>query len=141
MRGEVTRGIADTNVLILRAGIDAAELPDELAISAVTLAELTAGVHLVLEAEDAAEERARRLEVLQRAENQFDAIPFDAEMARRYGQLCAAVFAFGRTPRRRVADLMIGATASVLGLPLYTTNPDDYAGLGAWVDVRVVTRP
>jgi len=140
MLGEVSRGIADTNILILRAGIDPAELPDELAISAVTLAELTAGVHHV-SGEGAEQERARRLDVLQRAENQFEPIPFDSEMARRYGQLCAAVFAHGRTPRRRIADLMIGATASVLGLPLYTTNPDDYAGLDQWVDVRVVTRP
>lgn len=37
------RGLVDTNILILRAWIDPRELPDEVAISAVTLAELSAG--------------------------------------------------------------------------------------------------
>jgi len=142
MAADRTRGVVDTNVLILRHWIAPSDLPEELAISAVTLAELSAGVHHVSgDGEDAVRERARRVDVLQRAESDFDPIPFDANAARRYGQLSAAVLALGRVPRRRVADLMIAATASVLGLPLYTTNPDDYAGLAQWVDVRAVPRP
>jgi predicted nucleic acid-binding protein len=42
---------------------------------------------------------------------------------------------------RRVADLMIAATAAVEGLPVYTTNPDDFAGLDPLVEVVPVTRP
>lgn len=47
MSGELTQGVVDTNILILRDRIDVAELPDEIAISAMTLAELSAGPHQV----------------------------------------------------------------------------------------------
>ena len=61
-----------------------------------------------------AAERARRLDVLQRAEHEFDPIPFDADVARTHGRVTAAVIAAGRKPRRRAADLMIAATRSSL---------------------------
>jgi len=61
--------------------------------------------------------------------------------ARVYGQLSGAVRAPGRTPRRRHADIQIAATAASNGLPLYTTNPDDFAGLDEWVAVIPVQRP
>jgi predicted nucleic acid-binding protein len=53
----------------------------------------------------------------------------------------APVVAAGHKPRGRIADLMIAATAIAEGLPLFTTNPDDYAGLGKLVHVVPVTRP
>lgn len=113
-----------------------------MAISAVTLAELSAGVHLIDAARpDAIAERARRADALQRAENEFDSIPFETESARAFGRISAAVAAFGRTPRRRIADLMIASTAVAAGLPLYTTNPDDFAGLDGIVAVIPVRRP
>ena len=65
----------------------------------------------------------------------------DADAARAYGRVTAAVIAAGRKPRRRAADLMIAATAIVAGLPLYTTNPDDFTGLDHLVTVIPVTRP
>jgi predicted nucleic acid-binding protein len=86
-------------------------------------------------------ERARRMDVLQRAENEFDPIPFDAEAARIYGRVCAAVISSGRKPRRRVADLMIAAIAIATDLPLFTTNPDDFKGLDDLLTVVPVTRP
>jgi predicted nucleic acid-binding protein len=147
MSGELPRqGMLDTNILILRRWIDPAELPDEMAISAVTLAELSAGPHEVRgndeqDMYDEHEERAQRMETLQRAESEFDPVPFDAEAARAYGRVTASVIAAGRKPRRRIADLMIAATAIAEGLPLFTTNPDDYAGLGKLVHVVPVTRP
>jgi hypothetical protein len=137
------RGLLDTNVVVLRRWIDVEQLPDEMAISAVTLAELAAGVH-VLTGDDTetGPERARRLDVLQRAEHDFDPLPFDAEAARQYGRIVAAVQqSTGRSPRRRIADLMIAAVAGAHALPLYTTNPDDFAGLDGIVDVRPVPRP
>jgi predicted nucleic acid-binding protein len=87
-----------------------------MAISAVTLAELSAGPHEVRRNDehdlyDEHEERARRTETLQRAESEFDPVPFDAEAARTYGRVTAAVVAAGRKPRRRITDLMIAATA------------------------------
>jgi predicted nucleic acid-binding protein len=147
MSGEPPRqGMLDTNILILRGWIDPAELPDEMAISAVTLAELSAGPHEVRghdeqDMYDEHEERARRMEILQRAESEFDPVPFDAEAARVYGRVTASVIAAGRKPRRRIADLMIAATAIAEGLPLFTTNPDDYTGLNKLVHVVPVTRP
>ena len=44
----------------------------------------------------------------------------------------AAVLAIGRTPRRRVADLMIASVAAANRLALYATNPDDFVGLIGW---------
>lgn len=130
------RGLLDTNVVILRHRIDPDDLPDEVAISAITLAELAAGVHLVDEsAPDASAERARRTDVLQRAESDFDPFPFDAPSARMFGRVSAAVRSIGRTPRRRATDLMIASVAAANQLPLYTTNPDDFAGLEGIVEV------
>lgn len=140
------QGLLDTSILILRKWVDPAELPDEMAISAVTLAELSAGPHQVRRNDEQKEydehtERARRLDVLQRAENEFDPIPFDAEAARIYGRVSAAVIAAGRAPRRRTADLMIAATAIAQDLPLFTTNPGDFAGLAELLTLVPVKRP
>lgn len=141
MGTDVLRGLVDTNILILRRRLNPAELPQELAISAVTLAELAAGVHMVSGTDrEAAAERARRVEVLQRTEHEFDPLPFDAEAARVFGRLSAAVVGVGRTPRRRIADLMITATAAAQGLSLFTTNPGDFAGLEDVVEVISVKR-
>ena len=139
------RGMLDTNILILRAWIEPAELPDEMAISAITLAELSAGPHEVRrndeqDSYDEHAERARRLEILQRAESEFDPVPFGAEAARIFGRVTAAVVA-GRKPRGRIADLMIASTAIAEGLPLYTTNPGDFAGMDALIRTIPVDRP
>lgn len=80
MSGEPPRqGLLDTNILILRRWIEPDELSDEMAISAVTLAELSAGPHQVRRKDeqdlyDEHEERARRTETLQRAESEFDPV-------------------------------------------------------------------
>jgi predicted nucleic acid-binding protein len=141
-----SRGLLDTNIMILRRWLDPAELPAEMAISAITLAELSAGPHEVRRNDeqgyyDEHTERGRRLDVLQRAENEFDPIPFDAQAARIYGRVTAAVVAAGRKPRRRIADLMIAAIAIAEELPLYTTNPDDFSGLDQLLTLVPVTRP
>ena len=92
---------------------------------AVTLAELAAGP---LATSDEAE-RSRRQDRLHWASSHWDPLPFDADAARAYGRIFAAVRARGRTGRRRVADLLIAATAVANGLPLYTRNPADFTGL------------
>ncbi|MEU3344302.1 type II toxin-antitoxin system VapC family toxin [Streptomyces sp. NPDC006700] len=143
---EHEQGILDTDIMILRRWIDPRELPAEMAITAITLAELSAGPHQVrgnAEQDDYDEhaERARRTDVLQRAENEFDPIPFDVEAARVYGRVCAAVVGSGRRPRRRIADLMIASIAIAENLPLFTTNPDDFKGLDDLLTVVPVTRP
>ncbi|RPJ55903.1 MAG: type II toxin-antitoxin system VapC family toxin, partial [Acidobacteria bacterium] len=98
----------------------------EIAISAITLAELASGPHATTDPA----ERARRQDRLQRAEATFEPLPVDAEVARAYGRVYAAVAASGRKARgRRAFDLLIAATAVAAGLPLYTRNPSDFAGL------------
>jgi len=139
---EPTQGLLDTNILALRPWIPPNCLPDEMAISAVTVAELAAGVHLVDGDDSAASrERARRVAVLQHTENEFDALAFDTDAARVFGQMAAALKAAGRTPRRRALDLMIAATAAVNRLPVYTTNPADFVGLDRLVLIVPVPRP
>jgi predicted nucleic acid-binding protein len=130
------RGLIDTNVVIRLAAADPADLPDEMVLSAVTLAELSAGPHHT----DDPAERARRISVLQHAEATFEPIPFDAEAGRTFGQVSAAVLAAGRTPRRRVADLMIASIAIVNRLPLYTMNPGDFVGLQDLLTIAAIKR-
>jgi predicted nucleic acid-binding protein len=129
------RGLIDTSVVIDLGSVDPADLPAELAVSALTLAELAAGPH----ATDDAAERARRQDRLQRAEATFAAIPFDANAARAYGRIFAGILAKGRKARgRRAIDLLIAATAVAEDLPLYTRNPEDFRGLEDLVDIRSV---
>jgi toxin FitB len=68
-------------------------------------------------------------------ESAIDPLAFDAQAARRYGYLVAAVVAAGQQHRPRRLDLMIAATASANGLPLYTRNPKDVTAVAG--DVRV----
>lgn len=127
MGGQV-KALLDTSVVI---GPDLGPLPGELAISAVTLAELHFGV-LVTDDPSVRAERLRRLSVLHR---RFDALPVDDAVAASYGQLAAAVRAAGRRPRARAMDLLIAATAHAHGARLYTRNAGDLVGLDDLVEV------
>lgn len=132
MADRPARGLIDASVVIDLDRIDVADLPAELAVSAVTMAELAAGPHAT---SDRAE-RARRQDRLQRAEATFDPLPVDAAVARAYGRIYAAVAARGRKARgRRAFDLLIAATALAAGLPLHTRTPDDFSGLGSLLEV------
>ncbi len=122
------RAILDTSVVI---ATDVQPLDGELAISAITLAELHFGV-LVASQQKVRSERLRRLMVLQR---KFDALPVDDAVAASYGQVAAAVVDSGRQPRARSMDLLIAATAHAHSARLYTRNVDDFDGLGDLVDI------
>lgn len=122
---EATRGVLDTSVLIDHDWIDADQLPDESAITAITLAELAAGPH----ATENKDERARRQDRLQWAVSTWDPLPFDAEAARMYGRVFAAARTAGQSSRARLADLLIASTAAANELPLYTRNPTDFSAL------------
>jgi predicted nucleic acid-binding protein len=129
------RGIIDTSVVIDLEAIDSSALPAEVAVSAITMADLAAGPH----ATDDIEERARRQDRLQRAEAAFDPLPFDTDSARAYGRVYAELAAAGRKAHgQRAVDLLIAATAVALGLPIYTRNPDDFRHLGNLVEVLLV---
>jgi len=129
------RGLLDTSVVIDLEHVAVDHLPVEVAVSAITMAELAAGPHAGTDAD----ERARRQDRLQRAEAAFDAVPFDDDAARAYGRVHAAVARAGRKARRaRAVDLLVAATACAAGLPLYTRNPDDFRALAGLVDVIAV---
>lgn len=129
------RGILDTSVIIDLEHIEPSRLPIEVAVSAITMAELAAGPHATQDSD----ERARRQDRLQRAEAAFDPLPFDAEAARAYGRIYAAVTAAGRKARgARAIDLLLAAVACAAGLPLYTRNPDDFRAIGDLVEVVAV---
>ncbi|SDB79992.1 hypothetical protein GA0111570_101266 [Raineyella antarctica] len=118
-------GLLDTSVVIDLDRLGPESLPLAVGVSAITMAELSAGPA----ATDDPMERARRQDRLQRAEAAFEPIPFGTEAARAYGRVHAAVVAAGRQPRRRFEDLLIAATAVAEGLPLVTRNAQDFAGL------------
>ena len=129
------RGILDTSVVIDLGELDASQLPIEVAVTAITMAELAAGPHATKDPR----ERGRRQDRLQRAEAAFDPLPFDGEAARAYGRVYAAVVAGGRKARgTRAVDLLIAAIASSAHLPLYTRNGDDFRPIQDLVDIVVV---
>jgi tRNA(fMet)-specific endonuclease VapC len=120
------RGVLDTKTVIMLSRLtDARSLPQEPLITAVTLAELSAGP--LVASTDA--ERAARQAHLQQAEADFDPLPFDAQAARAFGRVAASLRRAGRKVNARAYDAMIAATARANGLPLYTCNPNDFAGI------------
>lgn len=120
------RGLLDTSVVIGVDSIDSALLPVEIAISTLTLAELTVGP---IAASDELE-RARRQNRLLRFEAGVEALPFDLVCARAYAGVYVAVSATGRKARGAGAvDLMIASTAVAHRMPLYTMNAKDLRGL------------
>jgi len=134
-QGRHGRGLLDTSVIIDMEALDPSQLPGEVAVSALTMAELAAGPHATSDPE----ERGRRQDRLQRAEAAFDPLPFDIDAARAYGRVFSAVMASGRKARgARAVDLFIAATALAAGLPLYTRNGDDFVALEDLVDVVVL---
>lgn len=129
------RGILDTSVIIDLEELEVSDLPVEVAISSITLAELAAGPHATSDPD----ERSRRQDRLQRAEATFEPLPFDTDAARAYGRVFAAVMAAGQKARgRRAVDLLIAAVALSAGLPLYTRNGDDFRAVDHLIDVIVV---
>jgi tRNA(fMet)-specific endonuclease VapC len=128
------RGVLDTNTVILLPRLaDPTVLPAEPLITAVTLAELSVGP--LVASTDA--ERAARQAHLQQAEADFDPLPFDAPAARVFGRVAASLRRAGRKVNARAYDAMIAATALANGLPVYTCNPNDFAGIDALEVVRV----
>lgn len=120
------RGVLDTNTVIMLPRLkDATLLPSEPVITAITLAELSVGPLVA----STNEERANRQTHLQQAEADFDPLPFDAQAARSFGRVAASLRQAGRKADARAYDAMIAATALANNLPIYTCNPDDFAGI------------
>jgi predicted nucleic acid-binding protein len=126
------RGLIDTSVVVDLEKVDPARLPADLAISALTLAEVACGPHATTDEV----ERARRQSHLQQVEASFESLPFDSICGRAFGQVYAAVACIGRKARGpRKVDLMIAATALANQLPLYTFNATDLRGLEDLIEI------
>jgi hypothetical protein len=127
--------VLDTSTLLLLPRLETATvLPSEPLITAITLAELSVGPLVA----DSDQERAARQAHLQQAEAEFDPLPFDAAAARAFGRVAASLRRSGRKSAARAYDALIAATALAHQLPVYTCNPDDFAGIE---DLEIVAVP
>ena len=128
----MTRGLVDTSVFIARESgrpIQASLLPDELAVSIITIGELRAGV---LAASDVTI-RDTRLATLTAAMT-LDPIAIDDDVAAQWARLRVMLRDSGQ--RMPVNDSWIAATAMALQVPIVTQD-DDYINLAELPVVRV----
>jgi hypothetical protein len=128
----MSRGLADTSVFIARESgrpIDADALPDELAVSVITIGELRAGVLAATNVAD----RDRRLATLTAA-LRLDPVPVDDAVAAEWARLRVLLRDSAR--RMPVNDSWIAATALALGVPVVTQD-DDFPDLPDLDVIRV----
>jgi predicted nucleic acid-binding protein len=128
----VSRGLVDTSVFVAREtgrGLEADRLPDELAVSIITIGELRAGVL----AATTVEARDRRLGTLTAA-LQLDPVPVDEAVAAEWARLRVLLMDTGQ--RMPVNDSWIAATAMALAVPVVTQD-DDFPDVDGLVVVRV----
>jgi predicted nucleic acid-binding protein len=113
------RGLLDTSVFITgeqERPLEVGSLPDEAAVSVVSLAELELGVHLAASAEI----RSRRLSTLRAVETTYMALPIDEQVASAFARIVAEARSSGQRPT--VQDAWIAATAAAHGVPVYTQD-------------------
>lgn len=119
-----TAGVLDTSVFIASETgrpLDLTQMPDEVATTVITLAELNAGIL----AAGTAEIRARRLATVDSVAD-LTALPIDEDAARVWARLRVHLVETGR--RMGINDLWIAAVAVSRGLPVVTQD-DDFAAL------------
>ncbi len=128
----MSQGLADTSVFIARESgrrLDDSSMPDELAVSIVTVGELRAGV---LAANDV-RVRERRLTTLTAA-LELDPVPVDDDVAAQWARLRMLLRDMER--RMPVNDSWIAATAMALQVPVVAQD-DDYVELDGLSVIRV----
>jgi len=128
----VSRGLADTSVFIAREEgrpLRVELLPDELAVSAITIGELRAGV---LTAADV-DTRTRRLRTLEAA-LALEPVPVDQSVATEWARLRVLLRDTGQ--RMPVNDSWIAATAVALGIAVVTQD-DDFPEIGGLAVIHV----
>jgi predicted nucleic acid-binding protein len=115
----LSRAIADTSIFIAQEiGRELGELPEEIAVSVITAAELELGV---LRATDP-DARAVRLSTLSRVQATYPLLPVDPEIASCFARIASAERSKGRRPRRH--DTWIAATAMRHGAGVVTQDAD-----------------
>lgn len=128
-----SRGLLDTSVFIAAESgrpLQTSRLPDESAVSVITMAELRAGV---LAATDLAV-RARRLTTIDRVSD-IEVIDIDEPAAQTWAEMRVYLAQAGR--RVNVNDLWIAASAASRGLPVITQD-DDFAALDGFHGFEIV---
>jgi predicted nucleic acid-binding protein len=115
----LTKAVADTSIFIAQeTGRELGRLPEKIAVSVITVAELELGV---LRATDPAD-RARRLSTLSRVQSLYPLLPVGPEIASRFARIAAAERSQGRRLRRH--DTWIAATAAHHGAAVLTQDAD-----------------
>jgi predicted nucleic acid-binding protein len=115
----LSRAVADTSIFIAEeTGRELGELPEQIAVSVITAAELELGV---LRA-SGPEARATRLATLSRVQSTYPLLPIDPETASCFARLASAELARGRRLRRH--DTWIAATAMRHGASVVTQDTD-----------------
>ena len=120
----IAAGVLDTSVFIANEtgrALDESAIPEEVATTVITLAELNAGIL----AAGSADVRARRLATLD-VVSDMEALPVDEDAARVWARLRVYLAETGR--RMGINDLWIAAIAVSRGLPVITQD-DDFAAL------------
>ena len=136
----MTRGILDTCVLIdLHVGVvSTGALPDEQAITSLSIGELGFGVAVAASDKDRLDRQARLDHYRELFRN--STIPYDAEAAMLYGLVVGSVLGRGKQAiRRRTVDLQMAAIAVARQLPLYTVNHADFDGI-AGLEIVAIER-
>jgi hypothetical protein len=126
-------GILDTSVFIAgetKRPLKTTLIPEEVATTVITLAELNAGVL----AARTAEIRAGRLRTLD-AVADMTALPVDEEAARLWALLRVRLAETGR--RVRINDLWIAAIAASKHLPVVTQD-EDFEALDGVADLSII---
>lgn len=131
----IPAGVLDTSVFIANETgrpLDESAVPEEVATTVITLAELNASVL----AAGSADVRARRLATLDAVADMV-ALPVDEEAARVWARLRVHLAEAGR--RMGVNDLWIAAIAVSRGLPVVTQDDDFTAleGAAGFIAIRV----
>lgn len=114
------RALLDTSVLIAQESgrrLDTRSVPEQTAVSVVTLAELQAGVLAATETDT----RARRLATLE-AVSVVEALPVTAEAARHWATLRVRLAEEGRTAK--INDLWIAAVAAANRMDVVSQDDD-----------------
>jgi predicted nucleic acid-binding protein len=115
----LSRAIADTSVFVAQeTGRELGDLPEEIAVSVVTAAELELGVLRATESDS----RATRLATLSRVQATYPLLPVDPEVASCFARLASAEISRGRRLRRH--DTWIAATAMRHGAAVVTQDAD-----------------
>lgn len=115
----MSRAIADTSIFVAQeTGRDLGELPEKIAVSVITAAELELGV---LRAHDT-DTRARRIATLSRVRSTYVLLAIDAQTASCFARIAAHELEAGRKLRRH--DAWIAATALRHGAAVVTQDAD-----------------